>query len=57
MSIGGRKVCNLRVADDIDLIAAGDEYLQESTTRLETTVSKFGMEVNMDKSKIRFNNR
>ena len=57
VSIGGREICNLRFADDIDLIADGDEELQELTSRLESTVKKFGMEINTDKSKILVNSR
>ena len=57
VSIGGREICNLRFADDIDLIADGEEELQELTTRLELTVKKFGMEINTDKSKILVNSR
>ena len=48
VSIGGRNICNLWFADDIDLIAASEEELQEVTKRLETTVRKFGMEINTD---------
>ena len=43
VSIGGRKVNNLRFADDIDLLAGSNPELAELTG---------GMEVNLDKSKI-----
>ena len=35
VSIGGRPLCNLRFADDIDLIGRDEEELQDLTTRLE----------------------
>ena len=57
VSIGGRRVCNLRFADDIDLIATGEDELQELTTRLAVTVEQFGMEINTDKSKVLVNSR
>jgi len=45
VSIGGRKICNLRFADDIDLIAGSMEELAKLTTRLDTTSYKYGMEI------------
>ena len=52
VSIGGRPICNLRFADDIDLIAGNHNELQELTQRLEKAAGAFGMEVSTEKSKI-----
>ena len=48
VSIGRRPFCNLRCADDIDLLG-GSEELQQ---RLEKTAADYGMEISSDKSKI-----
>ena len=45
-----KRLCNLRFADDIDLIA-GDENLQDLSTRLENSASRFGIEISSEKSK------
>jgi hypothetical protein len=55
ISIGGRHVNNLRFVDDIDLIAGSESELQELTTKLETVTKNYGMEINIDKSKILIN--
>ena len=55
MSIGGRPLCNLRLADDIDLLRSSEEELQQLTQRLEETVAEYGMEISSDKSKILVN--
>jgi hypothetical protein len=57
VSIGGRPLCNLRFADDIDLIAADNEELQDLTLRLEKASSAFGMEISTEKSKIMVNGK
>ena len=46
------KFSNLRFADDIDLLAEGEEELQEVTDRLNITSKKCGMEINREKSKV-----
>jgi len=43
VSIGGRKIYNLRFADDIDLIAGSMVELSELTTRLDTGASTVDM--------------
>ena len=48
ISIGGRPICNLRFADDIDLMGG-------LTNRLIDRVGAYGIEVNTDKSKIMTN--
>ncbi|GFR77564.1 endonuclease-reverse transcriptase [Elysia marginata] len=52
ISIGGRPVCNLRFADDIDLIAGSQAELQVLTDRLVASSKAFGMEVSSEKSKV-----
>ena len=52
ISIGGHKVCNLRFADDIDLMAGSNEELQQLTDRLATSAASFGMEISIEKSKV-----
>lgn len=52
VTIGGRKINNLRFADDIDLIARSLEELNELTERLDKMAAKFGMEISAEKSKI-----
>ena len=55
ISIGGRKVCNLRFADDIDLLAGTNEELQELTDKLNKSAAAFGMEISSEKSKVMVN--
>lgn len=55
ISIGGRRVCNLRFADDIDLLAGSNEELQHLTDRLNVSAAAFGMEISTSKSKIMVN--
>ena len=47
----------LRVADVVHLIASDMNESEELRTRLETTVNKFGMEINTVRSKILVNSR
>ena len=54
--IGGRPLCNLRFADDIDLIAGSNHELQDLTDRLTSRASAHGMEVSSEKSKVLVNN-
>ena len=46
--IGGRPICNLRFADDIDLI-------QDLTNRLVDRATAYGTEVSTEKSKVMTN--
>ena len=55
VSIGGRPLCNLRFADDIDLIAGSNSELQDLTDRLTSRSTAHGMEVSSEKSKILVN--
>ena len=55
--IGCRKICNLRFADDIDLIAGILDELQLITNKLYISSVAYGMEISQDKSKIMVNER
>ena len=55
VSIGRQPLCNLRLADDIDLLGGREEQLQQLTERLEKTAAGCGMEISSDKSKILVN--
>ena len=57
ISIGGRPLCTLRFADDIDLRADSYAELQDLTTRLERTAGTYRMEVSSEKSKGMVNSR
>ena len=49
--IGGRRITNLRYADDIVLIASSGEELQEFISRLHGAASMVGMKLNDKKQK------
>ena len=55
VSIGGRRPCNVRFADDIDLLGGSEEELQRLTERLEKTAAGYGMEISSDTSKFLVN--
>ena len=55
ISIGGRPVCNLCFADDIDLMVCSNSELQELTNKLIATASAYGMEISTVKSKVMVN--
>ena len=57
ISIGGRPVCNLRFADDIDLIGGSDSKLQDLTSKLAANAKAYGMEISTEKSKVMVNSR
>ena len=50
--IGGRRVTNLRYADDIILLACSEIQLQELVDRLERVSRKYGLLINVEKTKI-----
>ena len=52
VSIGGRLLCNLWFADDIDRLEGSQEELQKLAERVEKTAVGYGMEISSDKSKI-----
>ena len=55
ISIGGRIICNLRYADDIDLMGGNNDELQELTDRLSNNAGGYGMEISSEKSKVMVN--
>jgi len=55
ISIGGRPVCNLRFADDIDLMGGSNNELQDLTNKLANRACAYGMEISAEKSKIMVN--
>lgn len=55
ISIGGRPICNLRFADDIDLMGGSNQELQDLTNSLANSASAYGMEISSEKSKIMVN--
>jgi len=50
--IGGRRITNLRYADDIVLIASSEEELQELVSRLHGAASMMGMKINGKKTEV-----
>ena len=53
--IGGREICNLRFADDIDLIAGTLDELQLITNKLYISSAAYRMEIRQEKSKVMVN--
>ena len=51
ISIGGRPICNLRRADDTDLMGHSNGELQDLNNRLVDSATAYGMEVSTEKSK------
>ena len=51
VSIGGRPLCNLQFADDIDLLIGSEEELQQLAEGLEKPAADYGMEIRSDKQK------
>ena len=56
ISIGDRKITNLRFADDIDGLAGREEELADLVERLNKTSTAFGMQINAEKTKLMTNN-
>ena len=52
MSVGGRRINNLRFADDIDLLDGSMKELDELIKRLDETVFAFRPEMSSEKSNI-----
>ena len=55
ISINGRPLCNLRFADDIDLMGGSEDELQHLTDSLAERSSAYGMEISTEKSKVMIN--
>ena len=56
ISIVGRQITNLRFADDIDGITGEEDEPTKLVHNLDTTATKFGMEISAEKTKIMTNN-
>ena len=56
VSMAGRPLCNLPLADDIDVLGGSEEKLQQLTERLHKTAAGYGMKNSSDKSHIIVNN-
>ena len=52
LQIGGRKITNLRYADDIILLATSEAELQELVDRLDRVSRKYSLLINVDKTKV-----
>ena len=51
VSVGCRNISNLRIADDINLMAGSQKELGELTELVDTTSAAYGMEVSTEKVK------
>ena len=56
VSIGGRKITNLRFADDIDGLAGEDEERANLVEHLDKASTADGMEISAEKTKLTANN-
>ena len=56
VSIGGRTITNLRFADDIDALAGKEDELVKLINHLDTTSTKYGIEISAEKTKLMTNN-
>ena len=56
VSIGGSTITNLRFADDIDALAGKEDELVKLINRLNTTATKYGMEISAEKTKLMTHN-
>ena len=56
VSIGGRTITNLRVADDIDGLAGEKEELTNLVERLDKASTAYGMGISAEKTKLMTNN-
>ena len=56
VSIGGRTITNLRFADDIDALAGKEDELVTLINHLDTTSTKYHMEISAEKTKMMTNN-
>ena len=52
ISIGGRPICNLLFADDIDLMGGSSSELQYLTNNPVDRATAYGMEVSIEKSRV-----
>ena len=52
VSIGSRRITNLRFADDIDGLAGEEEELANLVERLDKASTAYGMEITAEKTKL-----
>ncbi len=52
VSCAGKRIVDLRFADDIELMDESEDGIQEITRRLDETARKYGMEISTEKSKV-----
>ena len=52
VQIGGRRQTNLQYADDIVLLTSSEEELQMLIERLDRIGKKYGMQINIGKTKV-----
>ena len=57
VSIGGRTITNLRIADDIVGLAGEEQELADLVESLDKTSTSYGMEISAEKTKLTTNNR
>ena len=55
VSIGGRNITNLRVADDIDALAEEEHELEDLEESLDKTCTRCKMEISAEKTKLMTN--
>ena len=55
LSLGGRPICNLRLADGIDLLGGSNNQLQELADIRVDRAGAYGVEVSSKKSKLMVN--
>ena len=56
VSIGGRAITNLRIADDIHGLAREEEELAKLVKHLDKVSTAYGMEISAEKTKLMTNN-
>ena len=56
VSIGGRTITNIRLADDIDSLAGEEEELAELVECLDKASTAYGIEISAEKTKLMTNN-
>ena len=56
VSIGGRAITHLRVADDIDGLAGAEEEPEKLVECLDKASKAYGMEISAEKTKLMTNN-
>ena len=56
VSIEGRRITNLRFADDIDGLAGEEEELANLVECLDKAATAYGMEISAEKTKLMTNN-